>query len=50
VIDFASRSALAAVAAMEDPRTYAILLGFAGWFVRDEADAIVRRAGASSMK
>jgi DNA-directed RNA polymerase specialized sigma24 family protein len=39
MIDFRSPSALAAVAALQNPRTYSVLVGFSGWFCRDPFDA-----------
>jgi hypothetical protein len=39
VIDFRSPSALAAIAALQNPRTYAVLVAFSRWFVTDASDA-----------
>ena len=39
MIDFRSPSALAAAAALQDPKTYEALLGFSCWFTRDRFEA-----------
>ncbi|MGH7435517.1 MAG: sigma-70 family RNA polymerase sigma factor [Polyangiaceae bacterium] len=39
MIDFRSPSALAAMAALQNPRTYAVLVGFARWFAGNPFDA-----------